>query len=103
MEPSILKLEMIAAVALSHPFLQPFRHRRSIEGSRQEREEHLQSCRRARSLSPGKHPRSVPQEATPSSKARTPSRRKEYLQQLRQEVIDSSRYGLDARLIYWPR
>uniref|UniRef100_A0A3B5JZG4 START domain-containing protein n=2 Tax=Takifugu rubripes TaxID=31033 RepID=A0A3B5JZG4_TAKRU len=67
------------------------KHRRSIEGSRQERGEHLQSCHRARSLSPGKHPRAISQEATSSSKAGTPSRRKEYLQQLRQEVIDSSR------------
>uniref|UniRef100_A0A3Q4B9K6 Uncharacterized protein n=1 Tax=Mola mola TaxID=94237 RepID=A0A3Q4B9K6_MOLML len=43
--------------------------------------------------SPSKHPRSVPQEVTYSSKlsAGMPSRRMEYLQQLRQEVIDSTR------------
>ncbi|XP_039992589.1 stAR-related lipid transfer protein 9 isoform X2 [Xiphias gladius] len=69
------------------------RHRRSIEGLRQEREERLQTYRRARSLSPSKHPRSSPQEAASSSKvsAIMPSRCKEYLQQLRQEVIDSTR------------
>ncbi|XP_070776842.1 uncharacterized protein stard9 [Enoplosus armatus] len=69
------------------------RHRVSIEGLRQEREERLQTYRRARSLSPSKHPRSSPQEAVFSSKvsAALPSRRKEYLQQLRQEVIDSTR------------
>ncbi|KAM7376165.1 hypothetical protein PAMP_005910 [Pampus punctatissimus] len=69
------------------------RHRRSIEGLRQEREERLQTYRRARSLSPSKHPRSSPQETISSSKvcAAAPSRRKEYLQQLRQEVIDSTR------------
>lgn len=69
------------------------RHRRSIEGLRQEREERLQTYRRTRSLSPSKHPRSSPQEAVSSSKtsAAMPSRRKEYLQQLRQEVIDSTR------------
>ncbi|XP_029316179.1 stAR-related lipid transfer protein 9-like [Cottoperca gobio] len=69
------------------------RHRRSIEGLRQEREQRLQTSRRARSLSPSKHPRSSPPEAVSSSKvsAAMPSRRKEYLQQLRQEVIDSSR------------
>ncbi|KAM8737400.1 uncharacterized protein stard9 isoform 2-T2 [Acanthopagrus schlegelii] len=69
------------------------RHRRSIEGLRQEREERLQTYRRARSLSPSKHPRSSPQEAVCASKvsAAMPSRRKEYLQQLRQEVIDSTR------------
>ncbi|KAM9707994.1 uncharacterized protein stard9 [Menidia menidia] len=69
------------------------RHRRSIEGLRQEREERLQTYRRARSLSPSKHPRSSPQEAVSSAKgsAALPSRRIEYLQRLRQEVIDSTR------------
>ncbi|XP_040916312.1 stAR-related lipid transfer protein 9 isoform X2 [Toxotes jaculatrix] len=69
------------------------RHRRSIEGLRQEREERLQTYRRARSLSPSKHPGASPQEAASPSKvpAAMPSRRKEYLQQLRQEVIDSTR------------
>ncbi|KAM4625215.1 stAR-related lipid transfer protein 9-like [Polymixia lowei] len=68
------------------------RHRRSIEGLRQEREARLQTYRRARSLSPSKHPRSPPQEATSSSRVSgLPSRRKEYLQQLRQEVVDSTR------------
>ncbi|XP_070834692.1 uncharacterized protein stard9 [Chaetodon trifascialis] len=68
-------------------------HRRSIEGLRQEREERLQTYRRARSLSPSKHPRSSAQEVISSSKvsAAMPSRRKEYLLQLRQEVIDSTR------------
>ncbi|XP_042356076.1 stAR-related lipid transfer protein 9 isoform X2 [Plectropomus leopardus] len=68
-------------------------HRRSIEGLRHEREERLQTYRRARSLSPSKHPRSSSQEAVSCSKvsAAPPSRRKEYLQQLRQEVIDSTR------------
>ncbi|XP_035529303.1 stAR-related lipid transfer protein 9 isoform X1 [Morone saxatilis] len=69
------------------------RHRRSIEGLRQEREERLQTYRRARSLSPSKHPCSSSQDVASSSKvsAAMPSRRKEYLQHLRQEVIDSTR------------
>uniref|UniRef100_A0A8C2XMM0 START domain-containing protein n=1 Tax=Cyclopterus lumpus TaxID=8103 RepID=A0A8C2XMM0_CYCLU len=69
------------------------KHRRSIEGLRQEREERLQTHQRARSLSPGQHPRSSPQEAGSSSEvsAATPGGRKEYLQQLRQEVIDGTR------------
>ncbi|XP_034714895.1 stAR-related lipid transfer protein 9-like isoform X2 [Etheostoma cragini] len=67
------------------------RHRRSIEGLRQDREERLRTHRRARSLSPSKHPRSSPPEAGSKVSAAIPSRRKEYLQQLRQEVIDSSR------------
>ncbi|XP_076013447.1 uncharacterized protein stard9 isoform X2 [Genypterus blacodes] len=68
------------------------RHRRSIEGLRQEREERLQTYRRARSLSPSKHPRSPPQQAPSSSRVSAmPSCRKEHLQQLRQEATDSSR------------
>ncbi|XP_032356234.1 stAR-related lipid transfer protein 9 isoform X2 [Etheostoma spectabile] len=67
------------------------RHRRNIEGLRQDREERLQTYRRARSLSPSKHPRSSPPEGGSKVSAAMPSRRKEYLQQLRQEVIDSSR------------
>ncbi|KAI9541043.1 hypothetical protein NQZ68_034804 [Dissostichus eleginoides] len=56
------------------------RHRRSIEGLRQDREERLHISRRARSLSPSKHPRSSPPEAV-SSKVSTASQRKESLQQ----------------------
>ncbi|XP_038584201.1 stAR-related lipid transfer protein 9 isoform X2 [Micropterus salmoides] len=57
------------------------RHRRGIEGLRQEREERLQTYRRARSLSPSKHPRSPLQEAVSSSKVYSamPSRHKEQL------------------------
>ncbi|KAM4542480.1 uncharacterized protein stard9 isoform 2-T2 [Odontesthes bonariensis] len=70
------------------------RHRRSIEGLRQEREERLQTYRRARSLSPSKHPGSSLQEAVSSSEgsAAPASRRLECLQQLRQEVIDGTRF-----------
>ncbi|XP_030574023.1 stAR-related lipid transfer protein 9 isoform X2 [Archocentrus centrarchus] len=63
-------------------------HRRSIEGLRQEREERLQTYRRTRSLSPSKHPHSRPQEL---ESAAMPSRRKEHLQRLCQEVIESTR------------
>ncbi|KAM3594490.1 uncharacterized protein V6R79_008933 [Siganus canaliculatus] len=63
------------------------RHRRSIEGLRQQREERLQSCRRARSLSPSKH------QATSSSKlsAVPPSRHKEHLTHHHQEAIEVNR------------
>lgn len=82
------------------------RHRRSIEGLRQERDTRLQNCRRARSLSPSKHNyphsppqsrspshlRSPPQKAISSSRVSTlPSQRREYLQQLRQEEMEGSR------------
>ncbi|KAK1793551.1 hypothetical protein P4O66_011925, partial [Electrophorus voltai] len=62
------------------------RHRRSIDGLRKEREARLQTCRRARSLSPSKHPNSSAQRPS-----HLPSRRREYLQQLRQEVVQTSR------------
>ncbi|XP_016892278.1 stAR-related lipid transfer protein 9 isoform X3 [Cynoglossus semilaevis] len=69
------------------------RHRRSIESLRHERERRLQTYRRARSLSPKKCPCSSSEEAASPSKIPpvSPSRRMEYLQQLRQEVIDSTR------------
>ncbi|KAM6968655.1 uncharacterized protein stard9 [Tautogolabrus adspersus] len=47
------------------------RHRRSIEGLRQKREDRLQTYRRARSLSPSKHFHSSLQEAISSSKVET--------------------------------
>ncbi|XP_029349969.1 stAR-related lipid transfer protein 9 isoform X2 [Echeneis naucrates] len=73
------------------------RHRRSIEGLRQEREVRLQTYRRARSLSPSKHPCPALQEAASFSKVSTatPSRHKDYL--LHQEVIESTRMPNPAR------
>ncbi|KAL6477894.1 hypothetical protein MHYP_G00137290 [Metynnis hypsauchen] len=68
------------------------RHRRSIDGLRKEREARLQSCRRARSLSPSKHPNSSSHETEKSQRpSDLPSRRREYLQQLRQEIVQMSR------------
>ncbi|KAK7904444.1 hypothetical protein WMY93_017051 [Mugilogobius chulae] len=68
------------------------RHRKSIEALTQEREEHLQGYRRTRSLSPSKTLESPSQSADclPSKSSSAPSTRKEYLQQLRQEVIHSN-------------
>ncbi|XP_038823792.1 stAR-related lipid transfer protein 9-like [Salvelinus namaycush] len=70
-------------------------HRRSIESLRKDREAQLQTCRRARSLSPSKHhftqyphqPRSPPQKD--SRVSALPSRCRGYLQQLCQEVVAS--------------
>ncbi|KAK6304707.1 hypothetical protein J4Q44_G00252930 [Coregonus suidteri] len=72
------------------------RHRRSIESLRKEREAQLQTSRRTRSLSPSKHhsTRSPPQPRSPPQKASRvsalPIRRRDYLQQFRQEVVTSS-------------
>ncbi|KAM9842900.1 stAR-related lipid transfer protein 9 [Aulostomus maculatus] len=73
------------------------RHRRSIEGLRQEREERLQTYRRARSLSPSKHPRWAPQETVSKASAAMPSRGMEYLPELRQEVINGTRISQPLR------
>ncbi|XP_031435872.1 stAR-related lipid transfer protein 9 [Clupea harengus] len=68
------------------------RHRKSIEGLSQERDARLQTCRRARSLSPSKHGGVLRRDPDSSPKSNdTPTRRREYLQQLRQEVVETSR------------
>ncbi|XP_023807673.1 stAR-related lipid transfer protein 9 isoform X2 [Oryzias latipes] len=51
------------------------RHRRSIEGTRQQREERLQTFRRARSLSPSKHQSCSPEAVSPSNDQRKDSSR----------------------------
>ncbi|KAI7804418.1 uncharacterized protein stard9 isoform X2 [Triplophysa rosa] len=67
------------------------RHRRSIESLRKEREVRIQMCRRPRSLSPGNRiPVSHEREQSPRI-SDMPSRRREYLQQLRQEIVETSR------------
>ncbi|XP_067311514.1 stAR-related lipid transfer protein 9 [Pseudorasbora parva] len=68
------------------------RHRKSIESLRKEREARLQICRRARSLSPSKHQIPINHEMEQSQRiSDLPSRRREYLQQLRQEIVETSR------------
>ncbi|KAL1258189.1 hypothetical protein QQF64_011433 [Cirrhinus molitorella] len=67
------------------------RHRKSIESLRKEREARLQMCRRARSLSPSKHRIPVNYEEQSQRVSDLPSRRREYLQQLRQEIVETSR------------
>ncbi|XP_048830787.1 stAR-related lipid transfer protein 9 [Brienomyrus brachyistius] len=72
------------------------RHRHSIEGLRQEREARLQSCRRARSLSPSK-PTSGRRSELPVGAAELPSQRRDHLQKLRQAVVTSSRLTVPPR------
>ncbi|XP_027028149.2 stAR-related lipid transfer protein 9 isoform X1 [Tachysurus fulvidraco] len=68
------------------------RHRRSIDGLRREREDRLQTSRRARSLSPSKHPNSTINMTEQSQRAvAPPSRQREHLQQLRKEVVEMCR------------
>ncbi|XP_016124455.1 stAR-related lipid transfer protein 9-like, partial [Sinocyclocheilus grahami] len=67
------------------------RHRKSIESLRKDREARLQLCRRARSLSPSKHRIPINYEEQSQRVSDLPSRRREYLQQLRQEIVETSR------------
>ncbi|XP_029114605.1 stAR-related lipid transfer protein 9 isoform X2 [Scleropages formosus] len=67
------------------------RHRKSIEGLRQKREERLRTCRRARSLSPSKHSVSTGQsQKSPVTATELPSQQREYLQKLPQAVVTST-------------
>ncbi|XP_062863911.1 stAR-related lipid transfer protein 9 [Trichomycterus rosablanca] len=68
------------------------RHRRSIDGLTKEREAHLQTSRRARSLSPGEHANSSNHKTEQLQRTlNLPSQQREYLQQLRREVVEMSR------------
>ncbi|NWW52117.1 STAR9 protein, partial [Pedionomus torquatus] len=67
------------------------RHMRTIETLRKEREKRLQRYQRSRSLSPQKH-LSLLQTLDASQKdLDLPSRRREYLQQLRRDVVENTR------------
>ncbi|NXO22567.1 STAR9 protein, partial [Cisticola juncidis] len=67
------------------------RHMRAIEALRKERVKRLQSYQRSRSLSPQKH-LSLSQTLDVSQRdLDLPSRRREYLQQLRRDVVENTR------------
>ncbi|NXB06005.1 STAR9 protein, partial [Cnemophilus loriae] len=67
------------------------RHMRTIETMRKEREKRLQRYQRSRSLSPQKH-LSLSQTLDASQRdLDLPSRRREYLQQLRRDVVENTR------------
>ncbi|XP_066474798.1 stAR-related lipid transfer protein 9 [Tiliqua scincoides] len=67
------------------------RHRKSIEILRKEREERLHCFRRSRSLSPQKHLSFLQTVDTNQRDLDLPSRRREYLQQLRRDVVKNTR------------
>ncbi|XP_044291788.1 stAR-related lipid transfer protein 9 isoform X2 [Varanus komodoensis] len=67
------------------------RHRKSIEMLRKQREERLQGFRRSRSLSPQKHLSLFQTMDTNQKDLDLPSRRREYLQQLRRDVVENTR------------
>ncbi|CAI9561662.1 unnamed protein product [Staurois parvus] len=67
------------------------RHMKVIENLRKEREERLQSFRRSRSLSPQKQLSASQTSLSSLRDSDSPSRCREYLQQLRRDVVDSTR------------
>ncbi|XP_021256937.1 stAR-related lipid transfer protein 9 isoform X2 [Numida meleagris] len=67
------------------------RHMRSIETLRKEREKRLQRYQRSRSLSPQKHLSLLQTLDASHRDLDLPSRRREYLQQLRRDVVENTR------------
>lgn len=67
------------------------RQKTTIETLRRERAEQLQNFRRTRSLSPQKQLSLLPSRDLPSRDLDLPSRRREYLQQLRKDVVETTR------------
>ncbi|XP_039392897.1 stAR-related lipid transfer protein 9 isoform X1 [Mauremys reevesii] len=75
------------------------RHMKTIEALRKQREERLQSFRRTRSLSPQKHLSLMQTLDTNQRDLDLPSRRREYLQQLRRNVVENTRVQEPKRRI----
>ncbi|NWX99251.1 STAR9 protein, partial [Nothoprocta ornata] len=67
------------------------RHMRTIETLRKEREKRLQRYRRSRSLSPQKHLSLLQMLDSSQRDLDLPSRQREYLQQLRRNVVENTR------------
>ncbi|XP_009988497.1 PREDICTED: stAR-related lipid transfer protein 9-like, partial [Tauraco erythrolophus] len=67
------------------------RHMRTIETLRKEREKRLQRYQRSRSLSPQKHLSLLQTLDASQRELDLPSRRREYLQQLRRDVVENTR------------
>ncbi|XP_074921545.1 stAR-related lipid transfer protein 9 isoform X3 [Chelonoidis abingdonii] len=75
------------------------RHMKTIKALRKQREERLQSFRRTRSLSPQKHLSLMQTLDTNQRDLDLPSRRREYLQQLRRNVVENTRVQEPKRRI----
>ncbi|XP_036300688.1 stAR-related lipid transfer protein 9 isoform X2 [Pipistrellus kuhlii] len=65
--------------------------KQTIESLRRQRAERLQNFRRTRSLSPQKQLSSLPNGGLSAGDLDLPSRRREYLQQLRKDVVETTR------------
>ncbi|KAM5240746.1 stAR-related lipid transfer protein 9 isoform 2-T2 [Hipposideros larvatus] len=79
------------------------RQKQTIETLRRQRAERLQNFRRTRSLSPQKQLSLLPSRDLPTRDLDLPSRRREYLQQLRKDVVETTRSpGLVSRSAHPP-
>ncbi|XP_068802100.1 stAR-related lipid transfer protein 9 isoform X3 [Struthio camelus] len=78
------------------------RHMRTIETLRKEREKRLQRYRRSRSLSPQKHLSLLQAMDASQRDIDLPSRRREYLQQLRRDVVENTRIQEPKRSVQHP-
>ncbi|XP_037249495.1 stAR-related lipid transfer protein 9 [Falco rusticolus] len=78
------------------------RHMRTIETLRKEREKRLQRYQRSRSLSPQKHLSLLQTLDASQRDLDLPSRRREYLQQLRRDVVENTRVQEPKRSIQHP-
>nr|XP_013814665.1 PREDICTED: stAR-related lipid transfer protein 9 [Apteryx mantelli mantelli] len=78
------------------------RHMRTIETLRKEREKRLQRYRRSQSLSPQKHLSLLQTLDASQRDLDLPSRRREYLQQLRRNVVENTRVQEPKRSVQHP-
>ncbi|XP_025951523.2 stAR-related lipid transfer protein 9 [Dromaius novaehollandiae] len=78
------------------------RHMRTIETLRKEREKRLQRYQRSRSLSPQKHLSLLQTLDASQRDLDLPSRRREYLQQLRRNVVENTRIQEPKRSVQHP-
>lgn len=67
------------------------RQKQTIETLRRQRAEQLQNFRQTQSLSPQKHLSLLPNSDLRTRNLDLPSRRREYLQQLRKDVVETTR------------
>ncbi|XP_008057674.1 stAR-related lipid transfer protein 9 [Carlito syrichta] len=92
----VLQSETGEALAADEPVLSTWEtlcagQREAIETLRRERAERLRNFRRTRSLSPQKQLSLLPNRDLPTRDLDLPSRRREYLQQLRKDVVKTTR------------
>ncbi|XP_016067791.1 PREDICTED: stAR-related lipid transfer protein 9 isoform X2 [Miniopterus natalensis] len=92
----VLQSGMGEALTADEPVLSTWeelhaRQKQTIESLRRQRAERLQTFRRTRSLSPQKQLSLLPNRDLPTRDLDLPSRRREYLQQLRKDVVETTR------------